>query len=294
MRHSSHFLPIMLTTPYFSSPSSMAPNSPNRHLHWHLIHLLHYRRWRHCLQMICLMNQHHHSHPIACLMLIWAGDVFWARLRVASTCHAAGWHCPGRWRHMVVYGISGAVPESYMMTGMTLPRASGMSVQWWGRTLDVVWPCNIINQTCWSFETSTITTYLSVIWNISCARLLTCHNRIIDEKMAIIGQNSWQVKMILKQRNGVVVPDNMSVYDAFNGPDGLRKRAQRQWRPCWHWPVYTEVNFCSLSMLHHGLNFELHPQPYHGDSRSPEGSATWCSAYSMYHITRSNLQFCQW
>ena len=50
--------------------------SPNRHLHWHLIHALHYHRWRRCLQMICPMDEHHHSHPIVGFALIQAGDVF--------------------------------------------------------------------------------------------------------------------------------------------------------------------------------------------------------------------------
>ena len=59
------------------------------------------------------------------------GRRLWARLRVASACHTAGWRHPGRWRRtVVVYGINGAVPESYMTTGTTLPRASGISVRW--------------------------------------------------------------------------------------------------------------------------------------------------------------------
>ena len=66
---------------------------------------------------------------------------------------------------------------------------------------------------------------------MSCPRLSTCRSGFIDEKMIITGQNSGQVKTILKQRSGVVVPDDMSIYDAFDGSDGsLRKHAQRRWR----------------------------------------------------------------
>ena len=66
---------------------------------------------------------------------------------------------------------------------------------------------------------------------MSCARLLTCHSRIVDKRMVITAHNSWQMKTILKQRNGVVVPDDMSVYDVSDRLDGsLRKRAQKQWR----------------------------------------------------------------